>query len=257
MYYIFFYPFICLWAFRLSSYLDYCKQSCDKHRGAFFLNYSLVWIYAQEWDCQSVCWFWFFKVTPGCCPQWLHQFASPPTNNGRLLTSQHVPKPSWLPSLSTQSFGILITAGLAPGRERPSLHEGQLRSAGHWTRACSETVMASEPGAQVRMLPESWWGCGWLPCRVPGGRDSSPHNSSPSFPGRLEAGKAWEAEADRGESGTPRVGPCREVPGLTHPRLSAGADTPCAQVSNARWGMCLHQAPSIKLQQVSWKERSH
>ena len=110
MYYIFFFFFFTTSFFIHSSVYEHlgCLHILTVvNRAAinigvhFLLNYSLVWIDAQEWDCWSICWLGFFEEPPGCCPQWLHQFAFPPTNNGRFLTRQHTPKPSWPPSLST------------------------------------------------------------------------------------------------------------------------------------------------------------
>ena len=48
------YLFICQWIFMLFPCLGSCidKERCDEYSGVCtFLNYSFVWIYAQEWDC--------------------------------------------------------------------------------------------------------------------------------------------------------------------------------------------------------------
>ena len=76
------YPFICRWTFRLFPCLGYCEQCCYEHRGAcIFLNYSFVWIYAQEWDCWIIWQLYFqcFEEPPYCFPQWLHQLTFSPT----------------------------------------------------------------------------------------------------------------------------------------------------------------------------------
>ena len=45
---------ICRWTFRLLACLDWCKQCCYGCRGACIsLNYSFVWMYAQEWNSRS------------------------------------------------------------------------------------------------------------------------------------------------------------------------------------------------------------
>ena len=54
---------------------DECMGTCT------FLNYSFVWINAQEW---VFCIIWsfylyFFEKPPYCFPQWLHELASLPT----------------------------------------------------------------------------------------------------------------------------------------------------------------------------------
>ena len=49
------YPFICQWTFRLFPCFGYYKQWCYGHRVVcIFLNYSFIWIYAQEWDCWNL-----------------------------------------------------------------------------------------------------------------------------------------------------------------------------------------------------------
>ena len=68
------YPFFCQWSFRLLSCFGYCKQCCCEHWGpCIFLNQSVLWIHAQEWDCQIIlklC-FQFLKESLYCSPQWL------------------------------------------------------------------------------------------------------------------------------------------------------------------------------------------
>ena len=50
------YPFLRRWTFRLLSCLDYCKQCCNEHWGAYiFLHHVFLWIYTQEWDCRITC----------------------------------------------------------------------------------------------------------------------------------------------------------------------------------------------------------
>ena len=63
------YPFICRWTFMLFPRLGCCGQCCYEHRGAcIFLNYSFVWIYAQEWDCWIIWQFYFqFSEEPPYC----------------------------------------------------------------------------------------------------------------------------------------------------------------------------------------------
>ena len=75
------YPFICQWTLRLLPCPGYCKQRCYEHQGeCIFSNQSFLWIYVQEWDCWVIWQFYFqfFKETPYCSPQWLHQFTFPP-----------------------------------------------------------------------------------------------------------------------------------------------------------------------------------
>ena len=45
------YPFLCQWTFRLLPCLGYSKQCCNERWGAYILNQSFLWIYAQKWDC--------------------------------------------------------------------------------------------------------------------------------------------------------------------------------------------------------------
>ena len=49
------YPFICQWPLRMLPCPGYCKQSCNEHFGTWlFLNYGLLRVYAQQWDCWVV-----------------------------------------------------------------------------------------------------------------------------------------------------------------------------------------------------------
>ena len=49
------YPFICRWTLRLLPCPGYCKQSCNEHCGTWlFLNYGVLRVYAQYWDCWFV-----------------------------------------------------------------------------------------------------------------------------------------------------------------------------------------------------------
>ena len=76
------YQFVCRWIFRLLPCPDQCKQCCYEHWNAcVFLNYSFLWMYAQEWDCWIIwqLYFQFFKETPYCSLQWLYQFVFLPT----------------------------------------------------------------------------------------------------------------------------------------------------------------------------------
>ena len=74
------YPLICWWTFRWFPRLSYCEECCYEHRGArIFLNQNFVWIYAQ--NCQLI-WQFYFQFSEEslyCFPQWLYQFAFPPT----------------------------------------------------------------------------------------------------------------------------------------------------------------------------------
>ena len=77
-----FYPCISQCTFRWFPCLGCCEQRCYEHRGAcIFLNYSLVWVCAQEWDCWIIrqLYFQFLEEFPYCFPQWLPQFAFPST----------------------------------------------------------------------------------------------------------------------------------------------------------------------------------
>ena len=88
------YPFICQRTFPLFSCIGCCEQCCYERRDAcIFLNYSFVWIYAQEWGCQ-IKWqlyFWFFEEPPDCFPQYLHQFTVPPRTQDCFLFSTSSP----------------------------------------------------------------------------------------------------------------------------------------------------------------------
>ena len=94
MYHVFFIPL--QWAFMLLPCLDYCKQQCNEHWGAYILsNHVFLQIYAQAWDCWVMWWLCFqlFKKPPYSSPQWLHQFISPPkVQEGSLFSTplQHL-----------------------------------------------------------------------------------------------------------------------------------------------------------------------
>ena len=50
--YIYLYPFICQWTFRLFPSLRYCKYCYNEPWGAcIFSNYGFLQMYAREWDC--------------------------------------------------------------------------------------------------------------------------------------------------------------------------------------------------------------
>ena len=75
-----FYPFICQWTSRLLPCSSYCKQRCkEQWDTCVFFNFDFLRIYAQEWDCWFIWWFYsyFFKESPYCLPQWLYQFTFP------------------------------------------------------------------------------------------------------------------------------------------------------------------------------------
>ena len=58
------------------------KQCCDEHWGTCVsFNSGFLGVYAQKWDCWVIrqFYFQFFKESPHCSPQWLYQFAFPPT----------------------------------------------------------------------------------------------------------------------------------------------------------------------------------
>ena len=46
------FSFFCKWTFQLFACLGYCEYCCYTLEGACdFLNYSFVWVIAQEWYC--------------------------------------------------------------------------------------------------------------------------------------------------------------------------------------------------------------
>ena len=58
-------------------FLSNCEQCCYEPKCAYiFLNYSFIWIYAQEWDCWIIWQFYvqFSKEPPLCFSQWWYQF---------------------------------------------------------------------------------------------------------------------------------------------------------------------------------------
>ena len=76
------YPFICQWTSRLLPCPSCCKQCYSEHWDTcVFLNFGLLRVYAQYWDCWVMWWFYsqFFKESPYCVPQWLYQYTFPPT----------------------------------------------------------------------------------------------------------------------------------------------------------------------------------
>ena len=55
-----------------------------------FLNFGFLRVYAQEWDCWVIWWFYsqFFKESPYHLPQWLYQFTfSPTVQEGSLFST--------------------------------------------------------------------------------------------------------------------------------------------------------------------------
>ena len=69
-------------------------NSAVEHRGAcIFLDYSLVWVYTQEWDSWIIwpLYLQFFEKQPNCLHQWLHQFTFPPTVQEAFLFSAFCP----------------------------------------------------------------------------------------------------------------------------------------------------------------------
>ena len=76
------YPFICQWTSRFLPYPSYCEQCYSEHWGTCVsLNCGFLRVYVQQWDCWIVWQFYsqFFKESPYCSPQWLHQFTFSPT----------------------------------------------------------------------------------------------------------------------------------------------------------------------------------
>ena len=59
------------------------------------LNFGLLRVYAQFWDCWVIWWFYFqfFKESP-CLPQWVYQFTFPPTVQECSLFS--IPSPAFI-----------------------------------------------------------------------------------------------------------------------------------------------------------------
>ena len=50
----FVYPCLCCWTFRMLPRLSHWKWYCHGHRGeCIILNYSSIWVYAEECDCGS------------------------------------------------------------------------------------------------------------------------------------------------------------------------------------------------------------
>ena len=75
------YRFICHWTVILLLYLSCCKQYCNEHWGAcIFLNYGVLQIDAQKWDCWITRQFHFqyCEELPFCFPQWIYPFTFPP-----------------------------------------------------------------------------------------------------------------------------------------------------------------------------------
>ena len=58
-----------------------------------FFNFGFLRVYAQEWDCQVIWWFYsqFFKESPYRPPQWLNQFTFPPIVQEQSLLSTPFP----------------------------------------------------------------------------------------------------------------------------------------------------------------------
>ena len=76
------YPFVCQWTSRLLPCPSYCKQCCSEYWGTCIsFNSGFLGVYTQQWDYWVVWQFYFqfFKESPLCSPQWLYQFAFPPT----------------------------------------------------------------------------------------------------------------------------------------------------------------------------------
>ena len=69
----------------------HCKQCCGEHQGiCVSFNYGFLRIYAQQWDCWVICQFYFqfFKDSPFCAPQQLHQFTFlPKMQKGSLFST--------------------------------------------------------------------------------------------------------------------------------------------------------------------------
>ena len=80
---------------------------------AVFSNQSCLWIYTQEWDCWIlvVLFFSFLRnlQTPYCSPQWLHQFAFPPTlQEASLFSTPLLELPSEWSHLPAQQLRVCI-----------------------------------------------------------------------------------------------------------------------------------------------------
>ena len=75
-------PLICWWTSRLLPCPSCCKQCCSEYWGTCVsFNFGFLGVYAQQWGCWVVWHFYFqfFKESPHCSSQWLHQFAFPPS----------------------------------------------------------------------------------------------------------------------------------------------------------------------------------
>ena len=87
-------PFICRWTSRLLPCSSYCKQCCSEQQDTcFFFHFGFLRVYAQEWDCWVIWWFYslFFKEPPYHLPQWLYQFTFLPIVQERSLFSTSSP----------------------------------------------------------------------------------------------------------------------------------------------------------------------
>ena len=72
----------------------FCKQCCNEQWDkCVFFNSGFLRVYAQEWDCWVIWWFYsqFFKESPYRLPQWLYQFTFPPTVQEHSLFSTPSP----------------------------------------------------------------------------------------------------------------------------------------------------------------------
>ena len=82
------------WTSRLLPCSSYCKQCCSEQWDTCIsFNFGFLRVYAQEWDCQVIWWFYsqFLKESPYSLPQWLYQFTFPPLVQECALFSMPLP----------------------------------------------------------------------------------------------------------------------------------------------------------------------